>query len=50
MRSRVLEHSGTLAWDGTDAAGRPLAAGTYFARLESAPGRISLQVKLIRLP
>ena len=25
----------TMAWDGRDASGRPVASGTYFARLES---------------
>jgi flagellar hook assembly protein FlgD len=32
----------TLQWDGRDAQGRPLPAGTYFLRLEFA-GRVEAQ-------
>lgn len=46
---RVLEHRGTLAWDGTDPAGLPLAVGTYFALLGRSQSRISLQAKMTRL-
>lgn len=38
----------TVAWDGHDAAGRPAAAGVYFARLEV--GGASRVARLIRVP
>ena len=47
---RVLESRGTLAWDGTDANGRPAAAGMYVARLEGGTGFVALQAKITRLP
>jgi hypothetical protein len=32
----------SVAWDGTDASGRPVASGTYFAKLESA-GQVQIR-------
>lgn len=46
---RVLENQGILAWDGTDAHGRPLAVGTYFVRLAPGTGQPTLQAKVVRL-
>ncbi len=37
-----------LSWDGTDAAGRPVPSGIYFARFESAEGSRSHKVVLTR--
>jgi hypothetical protein len=34
---------------GTAVSGRPVAAGTYLARFESAYGRPAVQAKLVRL-
>jgi len=45
---RVLEGSAGLTWDGADQAGRPVAPGTYLARLHAADGH-ALQAKVIRL-
>ena len=44
----ALSASGTVSWDGRDAAGRPLAAGTYFVRLESGQERQTGRLQLIR--
>jgi len=38
----------TLVWDGTGAAGRPVAAGTYFVRLRYASGVESAKLLLVR--
>ena len=46
---RVLAGHDVLVWDGTDVSGRPVAAGTYLARLESADGRPAVQAKIVRL-
>jgi hypothetical protein len=37
-----------LVWDGTDAAGRPLASGVYFARLQTAGHLESRRLLLVR--
>lgn len=36
-----------VSWDGRDAAGRPLAAGVYFARLETGRGQVSRKLVLL---
>ena len=40
--------SQVLHWEGTNDAGRPLASGVYFARLETAESTISRRILLIR--
>ncbi len=39
---------GAAAWDGRDAASRPVAAGVYWARLETTEGVVSRKITLIR--
>jgi glucose/arabinose dehydrogenase len=46
---RVLEGRGPFTWDGADQEGRPVAQGTYVARLRSADGQVELQSKIVRL-
>jgi len=38
----------TLAWDGRDTFGRPLAGGTYFVRVETEQGVLADKVVLLR--
>jgi len=38
----------TVAWDGADDAGRPLASGLYFVRLNSGDERATARVLRIR--
>lgn len=40
--------AGTVTWDGRDASSRPLAAGVYWARLDTPVGRVSRKITLIR--
>jgi subtilisin family serine protease len=47
-RPGTLAAAGSLLWDGRDAAGRYLATGVYFARLETAAGVLSRRVVRIR--
>jgi hypothetical protein len=49
----LLEHelvigARAVAWDGRDTAGRPVSAGVYFYRLESAEERLSRKLVLLR--
>jgi len=37
-----------VRWDGRDGAGRPLAAGVYFYRLETPEGTLSRRLILVR--
>ena len=51
---RVLEKGvwpagrGQSVWDGADRAGRPVASGAYRAVLETAGGRVSTPLVLVR--
>ena len=40
--------TGAVTWDGRDASSQPLAAGVYWARLETPAGRVSQKITLIR--
>lgn len=54
-RKVAILHRGVLpagphvrTWDGTDAGGRPVAAGTYLYRLESADGVMSRKMTIVK--
>jgi hypothetical protein len=53
LRARLLDRhvpSGAheVRWNGTDRSGHPVAAGTYFLRLETEAGSASRQVTIVR--
>jgi photosystem II stability/assembly factor-like uncharacterized protein len=51
-RVRALElpaGAGAIDWDGRDDAGRPVAAGSYFVRLDAGPRRAQA-LRIVRLP
>ncbi len=45
---RFDEGDHSLVWDGTDDAGRPLAAGVYFCRMSSESGSVQSRIVLLR--
>ncbi len=45
---RIEAGSHQLSWDGTDAAGRPVPSGIYFARIESSDQRDARKVVVTR--
>jgi flagellar hook assembly protein FlgD len=47
-RARWSAGAHEMAWDGRDEQGRPAAAGTYLARLESTQGARSQRITRIR--
>jgi flagellar hook assembly protein FlgD len=44
----VTSPAGTVTWDGTTAAGEPVASGTYFIRLEAGGEAATRRVVLLR--
>jgi len=48
LDDEVVSGPRAVAWDGTDAAGRPLASGVYFCRLEAGEERASRRLVLLR--
>jgi hypothetical protein len=48
VRSLTMNHTGALAWDGKDAAGKPVPYGTYFVRAND--GRVSSSQRINVLP
>ena len=45
--ARSMETAGAWSWDGTDATGRPVAAGIYFIRVSD--GEAAALRRLLRL-
>lgn len=48
LRAPALPGEQSLTWDGRDAAGRGVASGTYFVRLEAGGMTVSRSVRILR--
>jgi hypothetical protein len=48
INSYVAAGSRVVGWDGTDDAGRPLASGTYFLRLQGGGNYLSRTINLVK--